>query len=207
MSGLIKEILSKPTLKDILRGHLRNISPAGGREIVKDLIWQDFEVLFSVMGALPAMVNACVGGLAQMAGEIHAKFSPRLLKGYIGSILSDIDRAELKACAGEVTSLARDVLAESPEVKPFILEQGPIAVAKLINTATAGINTLCRQDPALISTFLSRVIDNLDKPALNDAALNLVDAVLDQKLGIVSLAGGIIKRRGARLFKRFGIGS
>lgn len=207
MSGLIKEILSKPTLKDILRGHLRNISQAGGREMVKDLIWQDFEVLFSVLGALPAMVNACVGSVAQMVSEVHAKFSPRLLKGYLGSILADIDRAEIKACAGEVSSLARDVLAESPELKPLILEQGPVAVARLINTATTGINTLCRQDPALISTFLSRVIDNLDKPALNDAALNLVDAVLDQKLGLISLTGGLIKRRGAKLFKRLGLGS
>jgi len=207
MSGLIKELLRKPTLKDILRGHLRDISEAGGREMVKDLIWQDFEVLFSVMGALPSMVNACLGAMAQMVGEIRAKFSPRLLKGYIGSIVSDIDRAELKACVGEVTSLARDVLAESPEVKPYLLEHGPIAVARLINTATVGVNTLCREDPDLISTFLSRVIDNLDKPALNDAALNLVDAVLDQKLGVFSLTGGIIKRRGVKILKRFGLGS
>jgi hypothetical protein len=207
MSGLIKELLSKPTLKDILRGHLRGISPDSGREIVKDLIWQDFEVLFSVMGAIPSMINTCVGGITQLVDEIHAKFSPRLLKGYIGSILSDVESSELKACGGAVSSLVRDVLAESPELKPFVLEHGPIAIAKVINAGTAGLNTLCRQNPDLLSAFLSRVIDNLDKPALNDAALNLVDAVLDQKLGILSLAGGLVKRRGAKLFKRFGLRS
>ncbi|MEN6473700.1 MAG: hypothetical protein ABFD81_06790 [Syntrophaceae bacterium] len=207
MSGLIKELLSKPTLKDILRGHLRNISESGGREMVKDLIWQDFEVLFSIMGAIPSMINACVGGMTQLVEDIHAKFSPRLLKGYIGSVLADVDRSVLKSCGNAVSSLARDVLAESPELKPFVLEQGPIAIAKVINAGTAGLNTLCRQDPDLLSAFLSRVIDNLDKPALNDAALNLVDAVLDQKLGILSLAGGLVKRRSAKLFKRFGLGS
>jgi len=41
---------------------------------------------------------------------------------------------------------------------------------------------------------------------LNDAVLSLVDAVLDQKLGILALAGGLVKRRGAKILRRFGLG-
>jgi hypothetical protein len=205
MSGLIQEILRKPTVKDIVRGHLRAISPGSGRELVKVLIWQDFEFLFSILGSIPAAVNNVVGGLAQLVKEIHDKFSPQMLKGYIGSILSDVDQAELKDCGKEVMAMVRDVLEDSPELKTFIIEQGPVYVARGINIGTKGINKVCLKDPALISTFLTHTIENLDKPALLDAVVNLVDAVLDQKLGIFALVSSLLKRRIAKLLKRFGL--
>lgn len=63
MNGLVREIIRKPTFKDILRGHLNNMSAEGGRRLVRDLIWQDFEAVFGLMGSLPAFINACAGGL------------------------------------------------------------------------------------------------------------------------------------------------
>ena len=205
MSGLIQEILRKPTVKDIVRGHLRAVSPGSGRELARVIIWQDFEVLFSILGSIPAVVNNAVGGLAQLVKEIHDKFSPQMLKGYLGSILSEMDQGELKDCVNKVMALVHDVLEDSPELKAFILEQGPSYIAKGINTGTRCINNVCLKDPVLICTFMKHTIENLDKQALHDALLNLVDAVLDQKLGIFTLVGSLLKRRTAKLLKRFGL--
>lgn len=203
MSGLMREIMRNPTVKDILRGHLKGISTDGGRTLVRDLVWQDFEVFLGVLGSVPAVINACAGGLAQLMSEFNTKFTPRLLKEFMGSILKDIDVSELKDLGNAAAGLAGSILAASPELKDIIAEKGPALIARGINAGTAGINELCSRDPALIGDFLARVIDNLDKPALSDAALNLADAVLDQKLGLVSWTGRLVARRIAKRLRRF----
>jgi hypothetical protein len=203
MSGLVGELMRKPTFKDILRGHLQDVSPEGGRRLVRDLIWQDIEAVFGVMGTLPAFINACAGGVAQLASDLNTRISPRLLKGFAGSILKDVDRSELRECGDALSRLAGDLLTASPELRAFIIEKGPVYIARGINAGTGSMNRLCRQDPELLSAVLADVIRNIDKPALSDAALDLADAVLDQKLGLLAWIGRLIARRARRLLRRF----
>lgn len=133
MSGLIKELLRKPTLKDILRGHLQGLSPKGGRALAKDLLWQDFEVLFGFLGSLPAMINTGVSTVTHVVKEINAKFSSRLLKAFLGGIFSDIDRAELADCGKAVTELAGKALGASPPTLPA-------EIARLLTLLCARVN-------------------------------------------------------------------
>lgn len=137
MSGLIKELLRKPTVKDILRGHLQGLSPKGSRALAKDLLWQDFEVLFGVLGSLPAMINTGVSTVAHVAKEINAKFSPRLLKAFVGSIFSDVDRAELKDCGKAVAELAGNALGASPPTLPADIAKIITLLCSKINAAHA----------------------------------------------------------------------
>lgn len=202
MSGIVREIMRKPTFKDVLRGHLKSVSPEGGRRLVRDLIWQDFEAVFGIMGTLPAFINACAGGLAQLASDLNSKITPRLLKGFVGSIIEDVDRSELKECGDALSKLAGDLLEASPELTAFIVEKGPVFMARGINAGTASINSLCRKDPELLSSFLGEVIRNIDKPAFSDATLNLASAVLDQKLGLLAWTGRLIARRVRKILRR-----
>jgi hypothetical protein len=203
MSGLVREVLRAPTVKDIAREHLKGISPDSARTLVKDVMWQDVEVSLSVLATLPSIINSCVGAMAQLATEMNAKFSPLLLKDFVGSLLSDVNGAQLKDCGNAVVTLARTMLSVSPEIKTLIVEKGPKIVATGINVGTVAINDLCAQDPALMSTFVRQVINNLDKPALKEATLNVVDAFLDQRLGLISWTFALIKRRTIKFFKRF----
>ncbi|MFY9398352.1 MAG: hypothetical protein WAR22_08320 [Desulfomonilia bacterium] len=203
MNGLVREIIRKPTFKDILRGHLNNMSAEGGRRLVRDLIWQDFEAVFGLMGSLPAFINACAGGLAQLVSDLDTKISPRLLKDFIASIIEDVDKSELKELGEALSKLAGDLLAASPELTASIVSKGPALIAGSINAGTAGINSLCREDPQLLSSFLSEVIRNIDKPAFNEATLSLAEAVLDQKTGLLAWTFRLIARRVQKIFRRF----
>jgi hypothetical protein len=203
MSGLAKEIVRNPTVKDIAREHLKSISVDGSRTLIKDVMWQDVEVSLCVLATLPSIVNSCAAAVAQLVTELNAKFPPLLLKDFVGSILKDVNQAQLKDCGNAVVAMARNTLAVSPEVKTLIIEKGPEIIAKGVNIGTASVNNLYRQDPELVSTFLTHVIDNLDKIALSNATLNLADAFLDQKLGLVSWMFKLIKRRIIKFFRRF----
>jgi hypothetical protein len=203
MSGLVKEILRNPTVKDIARGHLKSISEDGSRTLVKDFMWQDVEVSLGVLATLPSVINSCVGAVAQLVTEFNAKFPPLLLKEYVVSVLKDVNQSQLKDCGNAVATMARNTLAVSPEVKTFVIEKGPKLIASGINIGTTSVNEICLSDPTLISVFMKQVIDNLDKPALREATLNLADAFLDQKLGLVSWTLTLIKRRIIKFFRRF----
>jgi len=137
MSGLIKELLRKPTVKDILRGHLKTMSAKGGRELARDLLWQDLEVLFGVLGSLPSVINAGVGAVSQLVKEINEKFTSRLFVDFAGSILSDVDLSELKECGKGINELAGNALGAQPATLPGIIGRLLTLVCAKVNAAHA----------------------------------------------------------------------
>ena len=100
--GVMKEVLSTPFVKDLIRSNLQNIKPDKTHPVVNALIWQDPEVILSVLGSIPSVVNSCTGALAEAGKQLNEKFSPILLRDYVGSILKDIDTEELKGLAEAV---------------------------------------------------------------------------------------------------------
>ncbi|HQP31661.1 MAG TPA: hypothetical protein PLB81_10055, partial [Deltaproteobacteria bacterium] len=137
MSGLIREILRKPTVKGILRGHLKSMSTKGGRELARDLLWQDLEVLFGVLGSLPSVINAGVGAVSQLVKEINEKITSRLFVDFVGSILSDVDRSELKECGKGINELAGNALGAQPATLPGNIARLLTLVCAKVNAAHA----------------------------------------------------------------------
>jgi hypothetical protein len=205
MNGLVKELIRKPLVKGMLRRHLKDITPEGASSLVRTILWQDIEVIFGIMGSLPSYANAVAAALGTLAEELNAKVTPELTKGFIASIIKDIDPAGLKNSARAVATLISNLIEASPELKPFIIEKGPGIIAKGINAGTANVNNLCKQDPALISAFISAVIEDLDKHALNEASLNLAEAFLNQRRGLLAWSCSLFKRRLAKRLKRLGM--
>jgi len=208
--GILKELLAKPTFKDDVRAILKSLEgPDVGRQAVRTFLWQDIDFSLGIISSLPTLANVLVRVVDEFLSQLNEKFSPALLHGYLKALGDDLDQEGLIRLMKTLGTLAERVLplfGGAPDLKTLIVKEGPVLAAKGMNTATAGINTLCRRDPEIIGAFLTHTIENLDKPALNDAVLSLVDAVLDQKLGILALAGGLVKRRGAKILRRFGLG-
>jgi len=96
-SGVMKEVLRTPFVKDLIRMNLQNIKPDKTHPVVNALIWQDPEIILSVLGSIPPVFNSCTGALAEVGKQINEKFSPELLRDYIGSILKDIDNGRIES--------------------------------------------------------------------------------------------------------------
>jgi hypothetical protein len=205
MSGLIKELIKKPLIKGMLRSHLKEITPETARSLVRTILWQDIEVVFGILGSLPSCVNSLAAALGTLAGEINEKVKPELAKGFIASLIKDIDQAGLKDSAQAAATLINNIIQASPELKAFFIEKGPGVLAKGINAATSKVNDICKQDPALIKGFAAAVIEDLDKHTLNEATLNLAEAFLNQKLGLVTWSCMLFKRRVAKRLKSLGM--
>jgi hypothetical protein len=197
--GVLKEVLSTPFVKDIIRSSLQSRKPDKSHPLVVALIWQDPEVILSILGSLPPIVNSCVGALAETGNQLNEKFSPELLRDYLGSIINDIDADEFKALVEAYATMIKNLWEVSPElreaVSKTITQEVPPLIGQGINSATRFINDISKEDPRLISRFVSDVVANTNGSEFWDATHTIVNAVLDQKLPLVSWAWQLLRKR------------
>jgi hypothetical protein len=205
MSGIIRELIKRPLVKGMLRRRLKEITPEEARSLVKTILWQDLEVVFGVMGALPSFINASAAALGTLAHELNSKVSPEMSKGFALSLIKDIDTDIIKDTAQAISALSGNMIRVLPELKTFIKKNGPGIIAACINSGTARINSLYQEDPEILSGFVAEIIDALDKKALNEATLKMADAFLDRQPGLAGWTLKLIKRRASKRFRRLGI--
>ena len=195
----MKEVLSTPFVKDLIRSNLQNIKPDKTHPVVKALIWQDPEVFLSILGSIPPVVNSCTGALAEAGKQINEKFSPELLRNYIGSILKDIDTEELKALAEAYTTMMKNLWEVSPELRDAVAKavtsDAPPLIGRGISSACRFVNEVSKEDPQVVSKFVSDVVKNIDGDEFKDATHTIVNAVLDQKLHLISWTWQLLRKR------------
>ncbi len=104
--SIFSEILKKPGLKDDVREALRNIDPQAGRELVKTFLWQDIEFSLGLLGGMPVIANTIIRAADELLIQVNEKFSIELLKGFMDSLLKDIDTESL----GRAIKNARPVI-------------------------------------------------------------------------------------------------
>jgi len=197
--GVLKEVLRTPFVKDLIRSSLQSRKPDKSHPLVVALIWQDPEVILSILGSIPPIVNSCVGALGEAGKQLNEKFSPELLKGYLGSILNDIDTDEFKVLAEAYSTMIKNLWEVSPELREAvgkaITQDAPPLIGKGISSAARFVNEVSKNDPRLISKFVSDIVANIDKDELKDATHTIVNAVLDQKPGLVSWTWQLLRKR------------
>jgi hypothetical protein len=197
--GVMKEVLSTPFVKDIIRSNLQNIKPDKSHPLVMALIWQDPEIILSILGSIPPVVNSCVGALAEVGNQFNEKLSPELIRDYFASILKDIDAEEFKALAESYATLVKNLWEVSPELREALAKavtgDAPPLIGKGINSATHFINEVNKSDPRVVSKFVSDVVANVDANEFRDATHTIVNAVLDQKLHLISWTWQLIRKR------------
>ena len=197
--GVIKEVLSTPFVKDLIRSNLQNIKPDKTHPVVNALIWQDPDVILSILGSIPAVVNSCTGALAEAGKQINENFSAELLRDYVGSILKDIDTEELKVLAEAYVALGKNLWEVSPEFREIvgkaIKEDAPPLIGQGITSACRFVNEASKEDPQVVSRFVSDVAANINGNEFKDATHTLVNAFLDQKLHLISWTWQLIRKR------------
>lgn len=197
--GVLKEVLSTPFVKDLIRSNLQSRKPDKSHPLVIALIWQDPEVILSVLGSIPPVVNSCVGALGEAGKQLNEKFSPELLRDYLGSIINDIDTDEFKVLIEAYATMIKNLWEASPElreaVSKTITQEAPPLIGQGINSATRFINEVSKNDPRVVSKFVSDVVANIDGDEFRDATHSIVNAVLDQKLHLFSWAWQLIRKR------------
>ena len=197
--GVMKEVLSTPFVKDIIRNNLNSIKPDKSHPLVMALIWQDPEIILSLLGSIPPVVNSCVGALAEVGNQVNEKLSPELIRDYFASILKDIDTNEFKALAEAYTSMMKNLWDVSPEFREALAKaitgDAPPLIGKGINSATRFINEVNKCDPHVVSKFVSDVVANIDGDEFKDATHTIVNVVLDQKLHLISWTWQLIRKR------------
>ena len=197
--GVMKEVLSTPFVKDLIRINLQNIKPDKTHPVVNALIWQDPDVILSVLGSIPAVVNSCTGALAEAGKQINEKFSPEMLRDYVGSILKDIDTEELKVLAEAYVALGKNLWEVSPEFREIvgkaIKEDAPPLIGKGLSSACRFVNEVSKEDPQVVSKFVSDVVANIDGNEFRDATHTMVNAFLDQRLHLISWAWQLLRKR------------
>jgi hypothetical protein len=197
--GVMKEVLSTPFVKDLIRNNLQNIKPDKTHPLVNVLIWQDPEVILSILGSIPPVVNSCLGALAEVGNQLNEKFSPELLRDYLGSILKDIDTDELKALVEAYTTLIKNLWEVSPELREALFKaitcDAPLLIGQGINSAARFVNDINHSDPRMVSKFVSDVVENIDGDEFRDATHTIVNAVLDQKLHLISWTWQLLRKR------------
>ncbi|MCD6570587.1 MAG: hypothetical protein J7L53_07790 [Deltaproteobacteria bacterium] len=204
--GILKEILRTPLFKDIIRDYLNNIDPKNGASMIKTLIWEDPEVILSIMGTIPAIINWVIGALSEMGKQIAGAFPPQLLKAFIVNIGGDIDKDTFKEGLNAYGKLIKGILDASPELRVAIIDgikgPGAKAIGSGVNFALRYINKIHEEDPKLIGEIISGVISSIDTKEFSDASNTLVGAVLDQRPPFVSWGLRMIGGRLRAKFKR-----
>jgi len=122
---LLKELISKPALKDDLRAVLKSMDgPDAGRELVKTFLWQDIEFSLGLMGGLPLIANALIRIFDELLAQLGDKFSPELLRGFIASLLEDIDTATLGQAIKRLHPLLDTLSPLFSELKQAVEKEG-----------------------------------------------------------------------------------
>lgn len=204
--SVLAEIIRTPLFKDMFNNYLSEIDPRRGAATAKVIIWEDPQLILSLLASIPVMVNWIIAFLGELGNQTSGKFSPHLVKGFMANIWEDIDKDAMEECVKSYGRLIKGLLDESPEFQRALLEviKGPVAIGtgKGINSAVKYVNDINRQDPMFLKKVFSGVVSTIEGKEFVEASTSLVNAALDQKPPLVSWVWHLLKMRIKRKFGR-----
>jgi hypothetical protein len=197
--SVLAEIIRTPLFKDMLNNYLSEIDPRRGAATAKVILWEDPQLILSILTSIPLMVNWIIAFLGELGNQTSDKFPPQLLKGFMVNMWEDIDKDAMEECLKNYGRLIKGLLDESPELQMALLEamKGPVAIGtgKGINSVVRYINDINRQDPMFLKKVFSGVVSTIEGKEFAEASTNLVNAALDQKPPLVSWVWHLLKMR------------
>jgi len=204
---ILKELLKKPAFKDGFRTVLTNIDPAASRQFVRTLMWQDPEFFLSLISALPPIVNAAISGIDELLTQLREKMSPLLLRDFLRSMASSIDRETLeniikngKELSVVIFAIADEVFKEtgerpiaekfatktefSPDTAKSSVMKEILATPFIKDLIRASLKSAaCKSDPSLVRTLL------WEDPEVSLSVLSTLPHIVNQCTGALSEAG------------------
>ncbi|MBU0993316.1 MAG: hypothetical protein KJ737_12555 [Proteobacteria bacterium] len=204
-TSITQEVLKTGFLKDILRECLNAIDPQNGAAFVQSVLWQDMDVPFSVLAALPVVVNWYINAIDEIGIQLIEKIPPRLLKEYVEKILTEMDTETAKHSLVNFKKMIEGVIADMPEFESNVFDfvKGPMPAtvfSSAINGSINFINKIETKNPGTVSMILTDVISKIDKNGFNRAAEHATHALLDQNPPFFSILFRLIKVKIKRKF-------
>ncbi|TFG38448.1 MAG: hypothetical protein E4H39_00255 [Syntrophobacterales bacterium] len=102
-------LLKSPTFKSNVKSVLNSIDPDNARELARTILWEDPEIVLSLMGAVPSLANSMIRFLDEIILQVREKFSPELLHDFLGTILQDVDRETIRRIKLNLTNMLDEV--------------------------------------------------------------------------------------------------
>jgi len=197
--SILKQILKTPVYKDILRVNLNEMNPDSGSSLVKTLVREDPDVFLSLISTLPTFINTLINAAGELAVQLGNMYPPETLKSFLMSLAEDIDKKAISECSAAWSKLFSSLWQASSDVrleaKKTILASGPKVIASSLNTAARSLNSLVRDDPNALNTFVSEVFSDADTDEIRQATLSLAEAFLDRKWHLASWAWELMLKR------------
>jgi len=181
--AILKEILATPFVKDILRNNLTDLKFKTGKQTVKTLFWEDMEFTFSLIAAIPAIVNIIINSLAEVGLEINEKIPPDLLREYLTNIFKEIDSGALKLGVKHYSEIAKKQLENQNvlnSIEKFINSSIIPGLSSGANYLMHGINGLEKNSPGAIEKGIDNFLSNIDKKEFKTFSNNALNLVFDR---------------------------
>jgi len=106
---ILKALLSKPVFKQNITTLLQNVDPDSAPDMVRTLIWQDMEFMFSIIAALPRFANVFIKTADEILIQVKDKIPDGLLQGYISDLVQEIDTESVERIKENFSQLWDDL--------------------------------------------------------------------------------------------------
>ncbi|HOO71173.1 MAG TPA: hypothetical protein PK926_05365 [Spirochaetota bacterium] len=204
--GVISEILATPFIKEMLRESINSARSSSSRDVIKNIMWQDMEFFFSMIGALPLIVNSVISAVEEMGAQIDDKIEPGLLRDYMGEVIGGIDTASVSralAVYGGMMSKLMELDDVRAKIIALVRDSLASSLGRGVNSSLRTLNRLQEHDPAFMRDSIKSVVREIDSREAGRAIMAVVNPALD-RISFTGMAWCFITSRIAYKFRRKG---
>jgi hypothetical protein len=105
---IVKVLLKRPAFKENVRSLLNGVDPDNARELARTVLWEDPEIILSLMGALPSIANSTIRFLDEIILQVRDKYSPELLHGFLEEIMREFDGEAMRSIKDNISTMVNE---------------------------------------------------------------------------------------------------
>jgi hypothetical protein len=105
---ILKVLLKRPAFKENVRSLLNGVDPDNARELARTILWEDPEIVLSLMGALPSLANSMIRFLDEIILQVREKFPPELLHAFLEEIMEEFDGESIRSIRDNISTMVHE---------------------------------------------------------------------------------------------------
>jgi hypothetical protein len=108
VNRIAKVLLQRPAFKENVRSVLNAVDPDSARELARTMVWEDPEIVLSLMGAVPSLANSMIRFLDEMILQVREKFPPELLHEFLEEIIGEFDKEAIQSVRDNISTMVQE---------------------------------------------------------------------------------------------------
>lgn len=105
---ILKVLLQRPSFKENVRSILKGVDPDNARELARTIVWEDPEIVLSLMGAVPSLANSMIRFLDEIILQVREKFPPELLHEFLEAIICEFDDGAMRSIRDNISTMVQE---------------------------------------------------------------------------------------------------